>query len=140
MGNASTDSVSGLGTLTTNAAGTTTITAGTVSGDVLLFQDNVTLGASTVLTGTTSVTFDGAITGGGNNLTVNSPSTTFGDASTDSVSGVGVLTTDAAGTTTLNAGSVSATTVTLNDDVTLGSNVTVTATSATFNGSLPGRQ
>ncbi|MGB3118138.1 MAG: autotransporter-associated beta strand repeat-containing protein, partial [Verrucomicrobiales bacterium] len=138
FGNASTDSVSGIGTLTTNAAGTTTITAGTVSGDVLLFHDNVTLGASTVLTGTTSVTFDGAITGGGNNLTVNSPTTTFGDASTDTVSGVGVLTTDAAGTTTINAGSVSATTVTLNDDVTLGSNVTVTATSATFNGNMVG--
>ena len=138
IGNASTDSVSGVGTLTTNAAGTTTITAGTVSGDVLLFQDNLTLGASTVVTGTTSVTFDGAITGGGNNLTVNSPTTTFGDASTDTVSGVGVLTTDAAGTTTINAGSVSATTVTLNDDVTLGSNVTVTATTATFNGNLAG--
>ncbi|MEZ5433023.1 MAG: hypothetical protein R3F31_18070 [Verrucomicrobiales bacterium] len=54
------------------------------------------------------------------------------------MSGVGVLTTDAAGTTTLNAGSVSATTVTLNDDVTLGSNVTVTATTATFNGNLAG--
>ncbi len=138
LGNTFADTVSGIGTLTTDAAGTTTITAGAVSGVTLLFQDNVTLGASTELTGSTSVTFNGNITGGGNNLTVNSPTSTFGNASSDTISGVGTLLTDAAGTTTINSGSVSATTVTLNDNMTLGSDVVITATTATFNGNITG--
>ncbi|MCY3018583.1 MAG: autotransporter-associated beta strand repeat-containing protein [Planctomycetota bacterium] len=130
FGNAGGDSVTGVGTLTTDAAGATTITAGTVSGVVLTFNDDVTLGANTILTGTTSVSFKGNIVGGGNNLTVDSPATAFGDLAADSVTGVGTLTTDAAGATTITAGTVSGVVLTFNDNVTLGASATLTHTGA----------
>ena len=73
LGDASGDSLTGLGTLTTDAAGTTTINAGTVSGTTLTFHDTVALGSSVGLTGSADVTFNGNVTGGGNNLTHHQP-------------------------------------------------------------------
>jgi len=107
FGNGATDTVTGVGTLTTDAAGTTTINTDTISGDVLTFNDAVVLGTSPTLTGTTSVTFNGTVAGATFDLTINSPTTTFGDEDADTVTGIGTLITDAAGTTTINTDTVS---------------------------------
>ena len=90
----------------------------------------VVLGASATLTATTSVRFNGTVDGGGNDLTVNSPTTTFGDAAADSVTNVGTLTTDAAGTTTSNTDTVSGAVLALNDAVVLGASATLTGTTS----------
>ena len=129
FGDALTDRVTGLGTLTTDAAGTTTINTDAISGVILTFHDALVLGASTVLTGATSVTFNGTLTGNGHNLTINSPNTTFGDAAVDQVTGLGTLTTDAAGTTTINTDTVSGAILTFHDKVAIGTSMTLTATS-----------
>jgi autotransporter-associated beta strand protein len=128
LGDDAADAITGVGALTTNAAGTTTINTATVSGDVVTFNDPVVLGESAAVTGTTSVTFNGTVAGAGNDLTVNSPATTFGDAVADTVTGVANLTTDAAGTTTINTDTVTTTgNQTFNDAVVLGTAVTLTS-------------
>jgi filamentous hemagglutinin family protein len=114
----------------------TTDGSGTVGGSALLnggsvttigsqtYNDNVTLGADTTLTssGGADITFARTIDGA-QSLAVNTAgTTTFGGA-------VGVnqaltsLTTDAAGTTALNGGTVNATTADFKDDVILGANM-----------------
>jgi hypothetical protein len=90
------------------------------------------LGTVTTLTGTTSVTFTGTVTGGGNDLTVYASATTFGGA----VTGIGALVTDAAGTTTINTGTVSGDSLTFNDAVVLGTDTDLDASSVTFNSTL----
>ena len=139
FGDADEDTVTGISTLTTDAAGTTTINTDSISGAVLTFNDAVVLGTSTTLTGTTSVAFNGTVVGASNDLTINSPTTTFGDADTDTVTGVGTLTTDAAGTITINTDTISSTVLTFNDAVILGTSTTLIGiTSATFNQTVDG--
>ena len=70
------------------------------------------------------------MTGGGNNLTITSPATTLGDAAGDSLTGLGTLQTDAAGTTTINAGAISGATLTFLDNVVLGNPVSLTHSGA----------
>ncbi|MFT5526537.1 MAG: Ca2+-binding RTX toxin-like protein, partial [Pirellulaceae bacterium] len=127
LGDAAADAITGIGTLTTDAAGTTTINSDTVGADVVTFNDNVVLGSGTTISGATSVTFNGTIVGGGNDLTVNSPATTFGDAATDTITGVANLTTDAGGTATINTNTVTTTgNQTYGDALTITTNVTLT--------------
>jgi Ca2+-binding RTX toxin-like protein len=136
FGNAAGDTVSGIGSLVTDAAGTTTINTSTVSGDSLTFNDAVTLGTDTTLTGTSSVTFNGTVAGGSNNLTVTSPTTTFGNSTGDTVTGIGALVTNTAGTTTINTSTVSGDSLTFNDAVELGADTVLNASSVTFNSTL----
>ncbi|MCP3904706.1 MAG: hypothetical protein GY715_13855, partial [Planctomycetes bacterium] len=126
------DAVTNVGTLTTDAAGTTTIGAD-ISGATLDFNDSLTLVVNAALTGTTMVDFGSTIAGGGNDLTVNSPLTAFNGAVTD----VGTLTTDAAGTTTVGA-DISGTTLNFNDAMTLVMNAIMTGTTAVNFGSTIG--
>jgi filamentous hemagglutinin family protein len=131
-----------LTSLTTDAAGTTALNGGTVTttgGQA--YNDNVTLGANTTVNGTT-LNLNGALSGGGNNLTLNnSGAATLGGA----LSGVNALTASGSGNlaanntissgslndgeaTALNGGTV--TTVgaqTYNQNMTLGAATTLTS-------------
>lgn len=74
-----------LGSIITDPAGTTTINTDAIRGDVLEFNDAVILGADTVLTGASSVTFNGTVDGDGNgvwDLTIDAGAgdVLFGDA------------------------------------------------------------
>jgi hypothetical protein len=139
LGDDALDTITGIGTLTTDAAGTTTINAATISGNVLMFQDAVNLGADTTLTGTSSVVFYGPVTGNGHDLTINSPTTTLGDDPLDTITGIGTLTTDAAGATTINAATISGDVLMFRDAVILGADTTLTGTtSVTFEGTVDG--
>jgi hypothetical protein len=92
----------------------TTDGSGTVGGSALLnggsvttiggqsYNDNITLGANTTLNGTT-LSLLGALTGGGNNLTLNNS----GTATLEAVSGVNALTASGSGNLVAN-GSISA--------------------------------
>ncbi len=139
VGNAAADST--LGLLQTNEPGTTTINAAFVKGARLNFEDAVILGVDVVAKGTTSVTFGGTIdseSGEANNLIVNSPLTTFGDHIGRGTGGaLGLLQTNQPGTTTINAPTISADTINFEDNVILGSDTALTATtSITFGGTL----
>ncbi len=130
FGDEAADAVTGIGTLTTDADGATVINADTLSGVLLEFNDAVELAASTTLTGTTSVTFNGTVEGNGYDLTVDSPLTKFGDAAADAVTGIGTLTTDAAGTTVIRTAVVNGAILTFMDNVTLAVDTTLTGTTS----------
>lgn len=70
----------------------------------------------------------GAVTGGGHNLTVDAPSTTFGVVVTDRVSGLNQLA--VTGATRLNTDTVSGTTLTFSGSLTLGVNAALTHSGA----------
>lgn len=99
--------VAPLAGLTTNAGGTTAINGNSVStgGGAQTYHDNVTLGADTQLTAS-SVTFNGTIVGNGNDLGITG-NAVFGDAATDTVTGVAVL--SVSGTTAINTNTVTTT-------------------------------
>jgi hypothetical protein len=94
-----------LGTLSTDATGTTTITAAAnvVNAAVLDFNDDVVLGTSVVMTGTASVDFTRTVnsSGGARNLTVNSIGVTSFNAAVGDVGILASLTTN--GATAINA-------------------------------------
>jgi len=117
-----------LASLTTDAGGTTALNGGTVTtSGAQTYHDAVTLGADLVLTGG-SLTLDS--TTSGPNLTLNSSgATTFLGAAT-----LTSVTTDGAGTTNLNGGSVTTTGAqTYNDAVSIDTNdLTLTASAVTF--------
>ena len=114
-----------IGSLTTNALGTTNIAGGSVTttGDQT-YNDAVTLSAGAITLSGANVTFNSTVTGGTAALTVNaSGATTFNDTVT-----VSSLTTDAAGTTALNGGTVTTSAGQVhNDPVTLGAAATLNA-------------
>ncbi len=115
--------VSNVATLTTDSGvGHTTNVNADISGVDLLFNDAVVLGGAgtRTLTGSSSVVFGSTLAGGGLNLTVNSPTTTFGGAG----SNIAALTTDGGigHTTNINA-TLSATTLVFNDQVALSADV-----------------
>ncbi|HEY1172521.1 MAG TPA: hypothetical protein VGH19_14220 [Verrucomicrobiae bacterium] len=121
-------------TLTTDAAGTTTINTAVIGGAVLDFNDPIILETSTVLTGTTSVDFAGTVNSAAaeaNSLTVNSPITGFHGVVGGADGGMlGTLTTDAAGTTTLDTTGINAAVVDFNDAILLTADVIVTGTTS----------
>ncbi|MBS0206358.1 MAG: hypothetical protein JSS49_26005, partial [Planctomycetes bacterium] len=123
-----------LASLTTDAAGTTDLNGGTIDATTVDFQDDVILSADTVITGTTATfakTVNADATGNNRTLLVNGTSTVFQGAIGDT--GVlASLTTDAAGTTDLNGGTINATTVNFQDDVILSADTIITGTTATF--------
>src|SRR5207253_1108477 len=123
-----------LASLTTDAAGSTAINGGSVTttGDQT-YHDPVTLNAAantTTLTGV-NVTFDSTVrstTDGEEALIVNASGlTTFGGAVGDASKRLASLTTDAAGSTAINGGSVTTTGAqTYRDAVTLRAAATLT--------------
>ncbi|MHC4622683.1 MAG: beta strand repeat-containing protein, partial [Planctomycetota bacterium] len=142
-----------LASLTTDAAGRTEIGAGTINvdgasakfEDPVLLTDNLTINEA----GTGDIEFAGTVDSAvGNNytLTVNSGAgaTIFGGAvgldALDGLSedtGLGAVTTNAAGTTQINGGSVTTTLdQTYNDPVTLGDNTTLNGTNVKFDQTL----
>jgi Dockerin type I domain len=95
-----------LASVTTNAGGTTAINGGIVkTTGAQTYNDNVTLGAGTVIAAST-VTFNGTVVGGGNSLGITG-NAVFGDAAADTVTGVSTL--SVSGTTTINANTVTTT-------------------------------
>ena len=121
-------------------SGTTTFNAGNASATVTTaglqtYTGAVTLGADTTLTSTASgnITFSSTVNGAAN-LLVNTAGTTTFSAAVGNINPLLTLTTDAAGTTALNGGSVVTTgTQVYNDAVTLGADTTLTGTTITFN-------
>jgi len=123
-----------IGSLTTDAAGSTQIDGGTVTttgGQA--YGDNVTLGANTTLTGV-NVSFGGTV-GGGFDLVVNDSGTTSFAAAVTLAS----VATDAAGTTALDGGSVTTTGAqNFGDAVTLGDDTVLTGANVTLGGTVNG--
>jgi hypothetical protein len=123
-----------LSSITTDAAGTTAINGGSITTTgTQTFNDAVTLGNDTTLTGV-GITLSSTVksSGGNSSLVVNdSGATILGDAiggSTDAEK-LSSITTDAAGTTAINGGSISTLgSQTFNDALTLGATTTLTAT------------
>lgn len=119
--------------LTTNAGGTTAINGGTIktsgaSGQV--FNDAVTLGASTTFdAGAGVITFASTLDGGFATTVNTSGTTTFGGAVGGTAALVSLIT-DAGGTTTINGGAITtsgAAGQVYNDAVTLGANAILAA-------------
>ncbi|MBL9031140.1 MAG: filamentous hemagglutinin N-terminal domain-containing protein [Phycisphaerae bacterium] len=129
-----------LGALMTDSAGTTVLNAAAFNAATLSFADAVQLNANVTITGTTSVSFASTIDSGtvpDRALTINSPTTVFdGAIGTGSGGTLRALTTDAAGTTSLNGGTLNVSDLELNDAVVLGADTTVTGTEARFGGAL----
>lgn len=126
-----------LGIFQTNVDGTSTFNNAAVKAERLIFLDNVLLGVDVTMIGTTSVNFASRIdseNGEGNDLTVNSPLTTFGGIIGRGIGGgLGALVTDGPGTTHLNSSAVDAFSMNFGDAVILGENATLAAaTTITF--------
>jgi len=123
-----------LGSLT--VSGTTALNGGSVrTSGLQKYSDDVTLGDNTTLTSLSSGAIEfGAKLDGAFTLTVNTAGVTTFDGAVGSVgAGLVSLTTDAAGSTVVNGGSVKTTSATtFNDAVTLGDDATLTATTVTF--------
>ncbi len=109
-----------LGVVTTDAAGTTTLSQASIEAAEIRFNDDVEVGGDlNTLTGTTIVRFGGLVDGVGDavgQLTVNSPQTLF-VGPIGSTNRLGELTTDAAGTTTIGGGSIAVRTALFEDTV-----------------------
>ncbi len=127
--------VTGANDLTVNTGSGNTILFGDVSGDAVDFTSPVVLERDVAVSGTTSVRFGGTVNSFANeqnDLTVNSPTTTFGGAVGAGTNGIlGAVRTDSTGTTTINGGQVLAqNAVQFLDDVVLGAATTVTSSTA----------
>jgi hypothetical protein len=137
-----------LTSITTNVGGTTAINGGSIiTGGVgstgQIYNDNVTLGAATTLTANNAaqVTFGGTVNGP-SALTINSGgATTFG-AAVGALQALASLTTDNAGTTVYNGGSITTTGAQIHGGTgTLGVSTTFTSTGGgniTFNNNVNG--
>ncbi len=127
--------INNLSSLTTDAAGTTQIntTAITTTGNQT-YNDPVSLvglGANTILTAN-NVNFNQPLAGGANSLTVTG-NAVFGDAGTDTVTGLTTL--SVSGTTTVNTTNITTTgTQSYTGAVTLGNDVVFQGTTGTFTG------
>ncbi|MBL8764426.1 MAG: hypothetical protein JNM07_09175, partial [Phycisphaerae bacterium] len=122
---------SGLGSLTTDAGGSTSIGSPNLSttGD-LTINDALALTTDTTLAGA-NVTLAGPVTGNGRGLTINTPGATVLGA----ISGAGAVATDAPGTTSFN-GPVNVASLAVGDDATLGTASVTTTGAQTFSKSL----
>ncbi len=127
-----------LASLATDAGGTTALNGATVrTSGAQAFNDAVTLGAGTTLTGS-DVTFAGSLDGA-QALTVNASGTTTFGGVVGGNTALASLTTNAGGSTALNAGAVTTSGAqTYNDAVTLGADTTLAGAGLTFNGTLDG--
>ncbi|BFI96593.1 MAG: hypothetical protein RSP_21030 [Rhodanobacter sp.] len=120
-----------LTSLTTDAAGSTTLDGNVSTTGGQTYNDAVTLGGNATLTSTGGGAIDLASTvNGGYALTVDTAGvTTFGGV-VGGTTQLTSLTTDAAGSTTLDGNVSTIGSQTYNDAVTLGSNVTLTTTNS----------
>ena len=130
-----------LTSLTTNAGGTTRINGGSVrTTGAQNYNDAVTLGAHTILTGTTP-TFGSTVTGGGFNLALNfSGTTTINGAN---FTGINNLSTSNGGTTQLTGALTTSGIQTYDDAVSLTGATTLTSSgnqAITFNNTVNGSQ
>src|SRR4029453_16285937 len=132
--------------VTTDAAGTTDLNGGTVkTSGSQTYNDKVVLSADTTLTSTASgnVTFGNTVDGT-QSLTVNTAGTTAFLGAVGSASPLTSVTTDAAGTTDLNGGTVKTSgSQTYNDKVVLSADTTLTSTASgnvTFGNTVDGTQ
>ena len=118
-----------LASLVTNAGGTTVINGGAITTTTTqTYNDAVSLGTDTILTGTIP-TFTGGVTGAGYDLILNfSGLTTIGATFT----GIKNLTTDGGGTTSLSGAITTTGFQTFNHAVTLSADTTLTGTTPTF--------
>jgi filamentous hemagglutinin family protein len=118
-----------LGTLRTDAAGTTRINTPAISARQLRFDDEVRLGVSSVLTASQLARFGRRLegsSGGSANLTINSPQTVFvGDIGT--TNRIGILATDGQGETIIGASSIRVGALNLLERVTLTRDLDVDA-------------
>lgn len=125
----------GIKNLTTNAAGTTTLSGAITTTGTQIYNDAISLITDTILTGTTSV-FSGGVTGANHDLTLN-----FGGTTTIGADFTGIknLTTNASGTTSLSGAITTSGTQTFNDAVNLSANTSLNAGAGiTFGGTLNG--
>jgi hypothetical protein len=119
-----------LTSLTTNAGGTTAINGGSVTTTgAQTYGDAVTLGANTTIAaGAGSVTFASTVNGAFG-LTVNTLGTTTFGGAVGNTTALTSVSTDAAGTTAINGGSITTNNgpISLADAVTLGADTTLNA-------------
>ena len=129
-----------LTSITTNAAGTTAINTTVVAtSGAQTYNDNVSLGADPVITGT-AITFNGTVDNG-QNLTVNAGGATTFAGLVGNTTPLTSITTDAAGTTAINTTVVATSGAqTYNDNVSLGADPVITGTAITFNGTVDNGQ
>jgi filamentous hemagglutinin family protein len=124
------DSGGALGDLHTDAAGLTTIDSRAMTATRLRFDDAVEVGASTVLTGSSQVRFGrtlDSVTGEATGVSINSPQTIFVGA-VGATESLGTLFTDAPGQTIIGSPTIRVENATFADDVTLTSDLHITAT------------
>jgi fibronectin-binding autotransporter adhesin len=119
-----------LTTLTTDAGGITAInTTGITTTGAQTYNDAVTLGANTTLTGS-NMAFNGTLNGA-HALTVNTTGTTTFGGIVGGITPLTSLTTDAGGTTAINGGAITTSGAQIyNDDVTLGTATVLTTTNS----------
>jgi len=133
-------STTALSSVTTDAAGSTAIDGGVVTtSGAQSYGDDVSLGTNTTINVGT-VTFNGTVTGGANSLTING-NAIFGNAVTDTVTGLSSL--SISGTTTINTSNITSTgTQDYTGAITLGSDTTLSTTNSnvTINNSVDGAQ
>ncbi|MBV5303076.1 MAG: hypothetical protein JZU70_02575, partial [Chlorobium sp.] len=116
--------------VTTDAVGTTAINGGavTTTGGTQLYNDAVTLGSNTFLTGST-ITTKGTVSGGSGYLLKVEGAAVFGDEAGDTVTGLTTL--EVTGTTTINSNTItSANAQTYTGAVTIGAADTVLSSTA----------
>jgi filamentous hemagglutinin family protein len=114
-----------LAALTTDAGGSTQVNGGSINAGTQTYNDALTLGANTTLSGTTG-TFTGAIAGGGFDLALNFSGPTSVSGTT--FSGVNNFSTGNGGTTTLSGTITTAGSQTYDDAVTLAGDTTLAST------------
>ncbi|MHC4875468.1 MAG: beta strand repeat-containing protein [Planctomycetota bacterium] len=128
------------GNLTVDANGNITLFSDVSAGGDVMLQDPVILSGDVTATAT-NFTVNGTLDDDGNgmtssNLIVNASNITLFNGPVGSMSPIDSLTTDAAGTTTLNGSITAAGDITLNDAVTLIDDSTLNATNVTFGSTL----
>ncbi|MCP4090926.1 MAG: hypothetical protein GY746_14215, partial [Gammaproteobacteria bacterium] len=120
----------------TNAGGTVVVDGGSVdTTGTQTYNEAMTLGAATVLTGSTVTTKD-VLAGGNHSLQVDG-NAVFGDSVNDTLTGLTTL--DVTGTTTVNTGTVTtSSTQDYADTLTLGEDVTLTGSTVSTAGTIVG--
>jgi len=130
-----------LSSVTTDAPGTTALNGGAVTtSGAQTYNNPVTLGANIILTSTGSgnIAFANSLNGG-YGLTVNTGGTTTFGGAVGGATPLTSLTTDSAGSTAVNGGSINTSgSQAYSDGVTLGANATLTGTTVTFLGTVGG--
>ncbi|MEX2217758.1 MAG: filamentous hemagglutinin N-terminal domain-containing protein, partial [Phycisphaerales bacterium] len=127
------DTNSGFVSLTTDAAGTTNINTDRVKAGVLTLNDAAVIGVDTILIGTTSVSLAQVDSAAAlaRSLTINSPTTLFSGQVGNAAGGtLGTLSTNSAGTTTINTGVIKAATLDFQDAVVIAADTTLTGAAA----------